>query len=303
MKNYVALSLETHLFFARIMKEHSFFLEAGFTCKDSKWIKQASCFRTQFEHLLHEIIKISNGQIHDCVLASDELVTEFTLRAERQTEHLTGIPIQTNLTISEQKLCCQCGHCCNSRTISHCTMSQINNRAICLLDKLIDFKESILCQVQNGSLFTANYPLLIEHIIREAKLYRSTLEKLNNQTCLNHKDLLKTENFWNQIMMEHALFIRGLLDPSEEALILTADDFACDFRKLLEMAKQQDCEAMRMLTQESLAETLQIKEFKTAGVTGILNCSISSIILPLLADHVLREANHYIRLLTCNYIE
>ena len=28
-----------------------------------------------------------------------------------------------------------------------------------------------------------------------------------------------------------------------------------------------------------------------------LNCKIDSIILPLLADHVLREANHYIRLL------
>lgn len=30
---------------------------------------------------------------------------------------------------------------------------------------------------------------------------------------------------------------------------------------------------------------------------GILDTKIASIILPLLADHVLREANHYIRLL------
>lgn len=29
MENNAILSLETHLFFARIMKEHSFFLEAG----------------------------------------------------------------------------------------------------------------------------------------------------------------------------------------------------------------------------------------------------------------------------------
>lgn len=36
-------------------------------------------------------------------------------------------------------------------------------------------------------------------------------------------------------MMEHALFIRGLLDPSEEKLINTADDFAEDYKRLLEM--------------------------------------------------------------------
>ena len=36
---------------------------------------------------------------------------------------------------------------------------------------------------------------------------------------------------------------------------------------------------------------------KRASVDGIASCKIRSIILPLLADHVFREANHYLRLL------
>ena len=36
----------------------------------------------------------------------------------------------------------------------------------------------------------------------------------------------------------------------------------------------------------------------TGGAKGISGCKIRSVILPLLADHVLREANHYIRLLS-----
>jgi hypothetical protein len=44
---------------------------------------------------------------------------------------------------------------------------------------------------------------------------------------------------------------------------------------------------------------MKIRDFKAAGARGILECEIRSIILPLLADHVLREANHYIRLLHC----
>ena len=35
-----------------------------------------------------------------------------------------------------------------------------------------------------------------------------------------------------------------------------------------------------------------------AGVDGIEDCRIRSLILPLLADHVLREANHFLRLLS-----
>lgn len=298
-KNYSALFLETHLFFSRIMKEHALFLEAGFPCTNQNWIKKSDWFREQFENLLLEIILISDGQVHDCVLKSDELVTEFTLQAEQRTKNLSGISINTKLTTLEQNLCnrCRCVRECTSPL--HRKINRINLHALQLLDKLIAFKESILCEVQKGDLFTTNYPLLIEHIIREAKLYRSTIQNLLNQTCSCYQDLFQTEVFWNRIMMEHALFIRGLLDPSEDQLIDTADEFANDYKRLLMKTKEQDCISTKELTRDSLSTTLQYKEFKTAGVNGILNRDITSIILPLLADHVLREANHYIRLLSC----
>lgn len=107
---------------------------------------------------------------------------------------------------------------------------------------------------------------------------------------------LETHLFFGRIMKEHALFICGLLDPSEEELIRTANQFAGEYQELLERAKMQDSKAMGM-TDTALAETLRFSKFKAAGAEGILNRKISSIILPLLADHVLREANHYIRLL------
>ena len=98
-------------------------------------------------------------------------------------------------------------------------------------------------------------------------------------------------------MMEHALFIRGLLDPSEEQLIGDANHFAMEYEKLLEMGEEISCGELEKLTKKSLKETLKYREFKEAGLKGILDCEIASLILPLLADHVLREANHYIRLL------
>lgn len=297
MENYVTLSIETHLFFARIMKEHSLFLAAGFPCKDEEWVQKADHFRKQFETLLLETIKISNGRINDCILKSDELVTEFTINAEKRTECLSGIPINTEISKMEKNL--HPGFARENNREIFRMVHQINERAICLLTGLIEFKENILKEVGDGRLFTANYPLLIKHILREAKLYRATVDNLMHNRQVSYRGLLGTEEFWNQIMMEHALFIRGLLDPSEEQLIDTADEFAMDFKKLLAMAKKQDCMAMDELTRKSLEETIKIRDFKSAGAKGILNCEIASIILPLLADHVLREANHYIRILRC----
>ena len=101
-------------------------------------------------------------------------------------------------------------------------------------------------------------------------------------------------------MMEHALFIRGLLDPSEEKLIDTSNDLANEFKDLIKKAKNMTDMTMNDITRDTLLQTVKIRDFKKAGTDGIINCKIKSIILPLLADHVLREANHYIRILN-NY--
>ena len=66
---------------------------------------------------------------------------------------------------------------------------------------------------------------------------------------------------------------------------------------LLQEASERNWETMDALTRQTLAETVKYRDFKAAGTEGILQCRIASIILPLLADHVLREANHYLRLL------
>lgn len=297
MQNFISLSIETHLFFARIMREHALFLEAGFPCKDELWIQKADFFRIEFENLLRDVVAIANGRVDSCLINSNELVTKFTIPAEQKTAQFTGISIDSR--ISESELALRTGKVRPDSREFLGAIFHINERSLQLLNGLIDFKESILNEVNNCTLFTANYPLLIEHIIREAKLYRSTIEELMSNRRLSYQKLCKTQLFWNQIMMEHALFIRGLLDPSEEQLIDTADDFAKDYKDLLETARRQDCRAMAQI---SLAKTIEYRDFKTAGADGILNCKISSIILPLLADHVLREANHYIRLLECSRI-
>ncbi len=295
MKDYATLSLETHLFFGRIMKEHSLFLLAGFPAKETEYIRCADQFREAFEEGLRRTVKLADGIVSRSVLNSGEVVTKFTGKAECQTKKLTGIPIDVKITEAEERL--RAGSCdMVSREIVH-QVKMLNQQMLRSLDGLISFKEEILREVTKCRLYTTNYPLLIEHILREAKLYREMIEELEQRGRITAPDQRNLEIFWNQIMMEHAQFIRGLLDPTECDLMDTADGFAKDYCRLLEEAQQQDRKAMNALTARTLQTTKQYQQFKTAGTEGITGCEIRSIILPLLADHVLREANHYLRIL------
>ncbi|MGL4107617.1 DUF2935 domain-containing protein [Clostridium sp. LP20] len=294
-QKYVVLSLELHLFFARIMKEHSLFLEAGFTPKNGKLTKEADHYKIEFEKFLLDTVKVSNGIVRESVLDSGEIFTDYTLSTERKTMFYTGIEINQKITVMESKL--QCGRDPKVKSDIVRTVRVLNKRAIKLLDGLIDLKERILDGMLCCEIFTVNYPTLIKHIIREAKLYRSYIIDLDNGEDIEDKDIKESELFWDRIMMEHTLFIRGLLDPVENTLIEISDKFAKEYASLIEKAKNTSDETLASITKETLLETMKLKDFKEAGTKGIDECKIQSILLPLLADHVLRESNHFIRLL------
>lgn len=295
MREYVTLSLETHLFFGRIMKEHSLFLLAGFPGKETEFIQRADRYREAFEAGLRRTVELADGIVRESVLNSREIVTEFTQRAECQTSNLTGIPIDVKITEAEKQLRAGSCYMVNRETVFQ--VRKLNRHMLQSLNGLIAFKEQVLREMLSCRLYTTNYPLLIEHILREAKLYRQIVSELERRGRISVPDLRNQEIFWNQIMMEHAQFIRGLLDPTECELIETANTFAEDYCGLLEEAREQDMKAMNALTAKTLETTKQYQQFKTAGTQGITGCEIRSIILPLLADHVLREANHYLRIL------
>ena len=294
-QRYVVLSLELHLFFARIMKEHALFLEAGFTPKNANLAREADRYKTNFERLLSRAVDLSSGVIRPMVLSSGEIVTDFTLGSEQKTQNFTGIPINQSITVREAQL--HSGTNPNITPAMVDSVRRINQGISGVLNGLINFKTQLLNDVLSCNVFTVNYPLLIEHILREARLYRDYLNDIENGQDIDNKGPRETELCWDQIMMEHALFIRGLLDPTENQLIDTSDNFANEYAVLLERARNATDQTLASVTDETLRETMRFKDFKQAGTEGIAACKIRSIILPLLADHVLREANHYIRLL------
>ncbi|WP_425804407.1 DUF2935 domain-containing protein [Desulfitobacterium sp. Sab5] len=296
-EEYIRLSLELNLFFMRIAKEHSFFMETAFGINDQALAQQADALRCQFSALLSEAICLADGLISPEVLASGELVTKLTLDSERASGYYSGIDLNSELTQQELSLG-------SSPSLPNPVMLQqvfeLNQRAIEATTALADYKSTLLQNVLSCRTFTFNYPLLIDHILREARFYLKMLTTLQNRQIVDLKrDIIDQEAFWNRIMAEHAYFIRGLLDPTEEELFETAHRYGKEFDKLTKQAQTmtEQTTILPKLSREAYEATVGLRNFKTAGTEGLIQCKIKMIALPLLADHVTREANHYLRIL------
>lgn len=295
--DYIKLSLELNLFFARIAKEHSIFIQTGFTGRDTNLAQEADNLKIQFEALLAETIFLSNGIISQDVVSSGEFVTPFTLNSERVSQYYTGVQINSNLTQMETTLVGSTMDLTPPPLLEQ-RVFILNERAIALTKALAQFKSKILNDVLACRLFTTNYPLLLDHILREAKFYLSILVKLQKREEINtKKDFLNQEIFWNRIMGEHAEFIRGLLDPTEEDLMNTANEYGKEFAELTKQAIEATEQTLSQVTSESLKATKGLRDFKASGTKGLIECKIKAIAYPLIGDHVLREANHFIRIL------
>lgn len=295
--DFVRESLELHLFFGRIMKEHSIFLEAGFVAKDAALAQQADMFKSQFAEVLQETVILANGVVSQETLNSGESITDKTLRAEQITEELSGITIESVITTEELRLTPNAGI---YQPQLESQVTALNQKAIGLTNALVQFKTNILEGMLQCKLFTFNFPLLIIHIRREALFYIHHLERLQRRMVVDFvQEALEEEKFWNRQMAEHAQFISHLLDPTESDLIVKANNFAGRFDRLEHIAQggTEGTLTLGQLTGETITATRALRDFKAAGTEGLLACKIKSIIVPLLADHVLREANHYLRIL------
>lgn len=297
-EQFVKNSLELNLFFLRIMKEHLIFVSAFLMPKDAYLMDDINTLKSNLEKLLGHTIMLSRGVISPAVDETGDIVTKYTLKAEDATEFYTGLPIDTRFTKAELSLP-KFNSMGTTKGLTEKVFS-LNQKIMDVMNAVIKIKSTLKENVFKCKMFIGLYPALTEHVLEEALFYFSMLAKLQKRVDMDiNKEIVKQESFWNEIMAEHSKFIRGMLDPTEEVLIEMANKFGDEFDELNKRALKlfDDMSKLKEVTKDSLKTTTKLRDFKIQGTEGILSCKVKSIILPLLSDHVLREANHYLKAL------
>lgn len=153
-----------------------------------------------------------------------------------------------------------------------------------------------------------NFPLQLDHMAREAEYVMRLFDKMRDgRPALKAAGKTQENAFWVRIMGDHAKLMSHLIDPSERSLVNTARDFAEDFDALYlqsqdfaSMLHYNDSEvpSFRRFIQDVRVSTRELRDFKRASQEMIAQCKMIGLIPELLADHVRREADHFLMILT-----
>lgn len=168
------------------------------------------------------------------------------------------------------------------------------------------YKRKVLALTLRCEIRSNNFPLLVDHISREAAYFGNRLLELNRGELAPKPEAIIEENvFFLRIMADHAKFIGHLLDPSERKLVEQAREFSHDFDQLVFQAV--DLESMRphsetrpILSQflnQNRVSVASLRDFKKTARELIEACRIKSLIHPLLADHTFREAERFLEII------
>jgi hypothetical protein len=161
---------------------------------------------------------------------------------------------------------------------------------------------ALTCQILG-----CNFALFLDHISREAEYVLRLLEKLAvGQSPLYQVSSAREVDFWLRLMADHAEFVLHRLDPSERNLIDTSATFASEFDELYLQGRDyvsmlrgetQEVPSYRRFMKDARVATLRLRDFMRAAEVLITECKLVGLIPALLADHMRREADHFLLVL------
>lgn len=174
------------------------------------------------------------------------------------------------------------------------------------LKEFLRYKQLLLGWSLTNKLGSALPPLFFDHVIREAEYFMAILEKLHACKKLAVVKALEAD-FWLRLMTEHTKFIGSRIDPSERSLLDVVTGYRAEFDNLSMQArdyvsflahKPMELPAFDRFLQDSRVATVRLRDFKQAIHEMIVQNRMLSTIPAVLADHVRREADHFLLVLS-----
>ncbi|MBC8014996.1 MAG: DUF2935 domain-containing protein [Sporomusaceae bacterium] len=184
--------------------------------------------------------------------------------------------------------------------------TELVNDTQVLVREFYTFKRNLLHMTLECRLGGCNFALFLDHVAREAEYFIRLLDKIrNNKVLTNGGTKAQEETFWLRIMADHAKFISHRLDPSERNLIATANAFSDEFDNLFMQGNDfssmlhgySEVASFKRFIQDARAATVRLRDFKRAAEEMIVECRLVGIIPAQLADHVRREADHFLMIM------
>ncbi len=292
-KEFFLQSLVSNLYYLWTLREYSARIQVSFPPIYENYITRSNELASSAEQLSKRIAEYAYLGLPENVIESGIVLTPYTLDLELLTEKLFGIDIDTSITEKEKNIIVGDINPTKEQVLD---MENINQEALILANKFIEFANDIYEKIKNQEIFAFYYNSINLYLIEEAKLYVSSLERLKEKATVNPSYVIDNQYFGTQGMQAIATYIRGEIDPIHKDVFDEANNFVIEYRNILSEYENMTLtpENQKNMSLNSLELAERLKGFVERCIERLLKKEIYFISAPITKDNALTAINFFI---------
>lgn len=301
-EQYVEQSLINNLYYLRDIREFCTIIELTSLANNQNYIDRAEDLGKRCEAVGRIIVPFANGNLTPFSIESNIFVTEYTLSCEELTEKLFNVKIATDIT--KEELLFKPGVISNPSKELIKGMENVNRSSLEIVDDFIKLADEVHTAQKANTLFSYSYLAFYRYMLEEANFYKIILERIIARIRIDPTYVVESEYWSNVSMLDAASFIRGLTDPENEKLVVTANSFYNEFSFLLNEYRVTSLspDNQLILTNKSYDVVKRFQVFVKSILDRLLNATAHFIAAPTFLDNIYRDVNYFIYVLTLNKV-
>ena len=175
-------------------------------------------------------------------------------------------------------------------------IDNLNNESLGLINDFKLFCQEIKMKIESGELFSYSYPDFFNYMYDEISVYGRDIERILSKKDYTDFYISEYTYYFNELLRESALYIRGFLDTKEGDIFDMASYYINAFANLTtKYLKKTDIGVNLSVEVENLV--INYQKFVTDIIEKLLKAKISFITPPITLDNFLTNINVYLFLM------
>ena len=288
-------SLANHIYFAGSIRSFCTSIGLSFFKNNQEYIDRAISLGYRATDIINQTIIYMDKELASDVLENDIYITPYTKDLDLLTEKLFDISLLISID-KDLEILKSRGEIEFNEDSSK-KIDVLNNDALILINDFKDFCSEIKTKLDNHELFSYLYPDFFNYMYDEISVYERDIERINSKKDYTQFYLNEYVYYFNELLRESALYIRGFLDTKYQDIFDMASYFVNAFANLGEKYLKNKDSSLMIETKKIVTN---YKSFVTDIIEKLLKAKIYFITPPITLDNFLTNINVYLFILNNN---
>ena len=285
-------SLVNHLYFAGTIRSFCSTIGLTFFKNNQQYIDQAINLGYRATDIINKAIFYMDKQLASLVLESNVYITSYTKELDLLTEKLFDIDLFISVDKDTNILKTRGDVEYNNETMQK--IDDLNKESLVLINDFKAFCSMIKTKLDSNELFSYSYPDFFNYMYDEISVYGRDIERIMSKKDYTKFYLNEFTYYFNELLRESALYIRGFLDTKEGDIFDMASYYINAFSNLsLKYLKNKDSD----LSIETEKLVISYQKYISSIINDLLKSKIYFITPPITLDNFLTNVNVYLFIL------